>query len=104
MRIRRNSTSSPTVSTAPNAASAPVQSVTVWLPKDRSMVQRVLEVYFTRLNIHRPVLIRSSFERSLDELYQGTSPTIDQTSYTRFFVHPLTPFPYIPLQYAPRAL
>ena len=73
--IRRNSTVSPTAPTANNhPATIPVA---VWLPKDRDMVARVLDVYFTRLNIHRPVLIRTSFERSLDELYSGTAETID---------------------------
>ena len=77
--IRRNSTSSPTVPTSNGApqVAASTDSVTVWLPKDRTMVQRVLDVYFTRLNIHRPVLTRASFERSLDELYGGASSTID---------------------------
>lgn len=37
------------------------------------MVNKILEVYFTRLNHHRPVFIRSSFEKNLDALYKGTA-------------------------------
>ncbi|KAF7312155.1 Zn(2)-C6 fungal-type domain-containing protein [Mycena indigotica] len=41
----------------------------IWLPKDRAMVNAIVEVYFTRLNIHRPVFSRLDFFKSLDELY-----------------------------------
>ncbi|KAJ7052505.1 fungal-specific transcription factor domain-containing protein [Mycena amicta] len=46
-------------------------SMDVWLPKDRSMVEAIVDVYFTRLNIHRPVFSRRGFAKSLDELYAG---------------------------------
>lgn len=37
------------------------------------MVQRVLDGYFTRLDHHRPLFTRSSFEKTLDVLYQGAA-------------------------------
>jgi hypothetical protein len=48
-----------------------LSSLFVWLPKDRKMVQNVVEVYFTRLNINRPVLLRDHFEQTLQALYDG---------------------------------
>ncbi|KAF9007651.1 hypothetical protein BDQ17DRAFT_1351073 [Cyathus striatus] len=69
--VRRNSTAS-----APNtiALSAPVNNQTaveVWLPKDRNMVDYIVDVYFTRLNIHRPTFARKTFQKSLNDLYEG---------------------------------
>jgi hypothetical protein len=46
-------------------------STVIWLPKDRKMVKHIVEVYFTHLNIHRPVFVRQGFEETLDELYDG---------------------------------
>lgn len=77
VNIRRNSATSPTTSTTNGSVTVSSPTAVVWLPKDRNLVQRVLEVYFTRLNIHRPVLTRSSFQRSLDELYNGATSIID---------------------------
>ncbi|KAI6037667.1 fungal-specific transcription factor domain-containing protein [Pisolithus marmoratus] len=37
-------------------------TLTFWLPKDRKMVNRIVDVYFTRLNTHRPVFFRTDFE------------------------------------------
>ncbi|KAF7789708.1 hypothetical protein EIP86_000654 [Pleurotus ostreatoroseus] len=70
--VRRKSTLSPTTPTASGpGASIAETNITVWLPKDREMVATIVDVYFTRLNIHRPVLTRASFQRDLDELYKG---------------------------------
>ncbi|KAJ6607367.1 fungal-specific transcription factor domain-containing protein [Mycena sp. CBHHK59/15] len=43
----------------------------VWLPKDRKMVNAIVEVYFSRLNIHRPVFARRDFNKAMDDLYTG---------------------------------
>jgi hypothetical protein len=48
-----------------------VPPISVWLPKDRTMVKHIVGVYFTRLNIHRPVFVREDFESTLDSLYEG---------------------------------
>lgn len=65
--VRRNSV----VATSPSASvsSAAPNNVPVWLPKDRNMVKHIVNVYFTRLNPHRPVFIRQDFENTLDQLY-----------------------------------
>ncbi|KAJ7158908.1 fungal-specific transcription factor domain-containing protein [Mycena filopes] len=49
----------------------------IWLPKDRKMVNAIADVYFGRLNIHRPVFTRGDFNRALDDLYAGQMPTAD---------------------------
>ncbi|TFK70307.1 hypothetical protein BDN72DRAFT_818996 [Pluteus cervinus] len=69
--LRRNSNPDPpnTLSLSGPASRAP--SVEVWLPKDRSMVQYIVGVYFSRLNMHRPVFFRKDFERVLSDLYEG---------------------------------
>ncbi|KAJ7931375.1 fungal-specific transcription factor domain-containing protein [Mycena leptocephala] len=43
----------------------------IWLPKDRKMVNAIVEVYFSRLNLHRPVFARRDFDKTLEELYAG---------------------------------
>lgn len=66
--MRRNSiVSSPTPTNGP----APSNAVAVWLPKDRNMVRHIVDVYFTRLNFHRPVFSRKDFEKTLNDLYDG---------------------------------
>ena len=67
--MRRNSVSAaPTVSpTQPPATT----SVPVYLPKSRDTVRQVVDAYFTRLNFHRPVLLRAEFEGMLNALYDN---------------------------------
>jgi hypothetical protein len=60
------------ISVATSFAGAPsraVSKLTIWLPKDRKMVKNVVDVYFTHLNVHRPVFFRADFERRLNALY-----------------------------------
>lgn len=45
------------------------ENVVVWLPKDRHMTMHIVQLYFAKLNVHRPVLVREEFIRSLDALY-----------------------------------
>jgi hypothetical protein len=48
-------------------------TVDVWLPKNRKMAQLIVEIYFSRLNLHRPVFSRKDFEKILSDLYEGTT-------------------------------
>lgn len=41
----------------------------IWLPRDRNLVQHIVDVYFSRLNIHRPVYFKHTFQKSLDDMY-----------------------------------
>ncbi|TFK18129.1 hypothetical protein FA15DRAFT_603884 [Coprinopsis marcescibilis] len=71
---RRNSTSG----TPPNTIALTRPTVIgataeVWLPKDREMAKHIIDVYFTHLNLHRPVFGRQDLQKILDELYDGTS-------------------------------
>ncbi|TFY56393.1 hypothetical protein EVG20_g8937, partial [Dentipellis fragilis] len=78
--VRRNSIIAPPTSpttTSPTIASPTQPTVPVWLPKDRSMVRRILDIYFDRLNFHRPVFLRNEFEMTLDQLYAGQAPQHD---------------------------
>ncbi|CDO76505.1 hypothetical protein BN946_scf184361.g4 [Trametes cinnabarina] len=43
----------------------------VFLPKSRETVQEIVNAYFSRLNFHRPVLLRKDFEQSLNALYDN---------------------------------
>ncbi|KAH9943706.1 fungal-specific transcription factor domain-containing protein [Amylocystis lapponica] len=70
--MRRNSGASQAPpSTSPTITNPPPTTVAVWLPKDRMMVRHILDVYFSRLNFHRPVFARTDFEQTLDALYDG---------------------------------
>ncbi|EKM57818.1 uncharacterized protein PHACADRAFT_251684 [Phanerochaete carnosa HHB-10118-sp] len=70
---RSQTASSPTLPSSPVSSTVNSEGQAVWLPKDRSMVNKILDVYFARLNFHRPVFTRGSFEKSLDALYKGTA-------------------------------
>ena len=59
---------------------APTQNITVWLPKDRDMVRHIVDVYFKRLDFHRPVILRGHFEQILDFLYDG-QPVVNDPGY-----------------------
>ena len=52
-------------------------TVDVWLPKNRKMAQHILEIYFARLNLHRPVFSRKDFEKIMDDLYEGVTEFYD---------------------------
>lgn len=53
------------------SSAPPTAVMAVWLPKDRDMVKHIVEVYFKRLNHHRPVFPYSEFDKTLHELYAG---------------------------------
>lgn len=77
VHMRRNSVASPTSPQLPSAASGgksaagQPNSILVWLPKDRNVVRKILDNYFERLNFHRPVFTRATFEQKLFALYDG---------------------------------
>lgn len=52
-----------------NIGSSISSTLTLWMPKDRALVNKIVDVYFNRLNVHRPVFFRSDFERKLNALY-----------------------------------
>jgi hypothetical protein len=41
------------------------------------MVQHVVDGYFERLNVHRPVFLRKDFEKILNDLYDGLAVSHD---------------------------
>jgi len=66
----------------PNTLSlyAPVStstSVEVWLPKDHKFGKHIIDVYFARLNYHRPVYARKDFDKIINDLYEGTTSVYD---------------------------
>ncbi|KAG6873227.1 hypothetical protein C0995_001245 [Termitomyces sp. Mi166 len=67
--VRRNSTADPGLELPAPGDKSP--SIDVWLPKDRKMVQHIVDGYFTRLHVHRPVFVRKDFEKTLNSLYEG---------------------------------
>jgi hypothetical protein len=52
-------------------------AMSAFLPKDRDMVQHTVNIYFERLNFHRPVFLRHEFEQSLAQLYAGETQQYD---------------------------
>ncbi|KAF9466465.1 hypothetical protein BDZ94DRAFT_1212491 [Collybia nuda] len=77
--VRRNSNAS---GTTPNTLSlngplSSAPSVNIWLPKDRKMIQHIVDGYFVRLNLHRPVFERKDFEKILNDLYDGHTVSHD---------------------------
>ncbi|KAI0749850.1 fungal-specific transcription factor domain-containing protein [Daedaleopsis nitida] len=68
--MRRNSVSGAPLNSSPVQTPAG-STVSVWLPKSRDNIVDILDAYFTRLNFHRPVLMRGDFESTLNKLYNG---------------------------------
>ena len=76
--IRRN----PASGSASNTLSlyGPVSKspkIDIWLPKDRVFAKHIVEVYFSRLNFHRPVYFRKDFDKILDNLYDASTSAYD---------------------------
>ncbi|KAJ3757328.1 fungal-specific transcription factor domain-containing protein, partial [Lentinula raphanica] len=49
-------------------------SMDIWIPNDRKTLRGIVDVYFDRLNPHRPVFFRNQFIESLNQLYDEGSP------------------------------
>lgn len=47
----------------------PSAFMSIWLPRDRAMVNKIVDIYFSRLNFHRPIFPRDEFKATLDALY-----------------------------------
>ena len=62
--------------TSPNAT-GPTPAFSTFLPKDRDMAQHIVNIYFERLNFHRPVFLRHEFEVTLSHLYAGETQQHD---------------------------
>ena len=52
-------------------------SLSVFLPKDRELAQYIVDIYFDRLNFHRPVFLRDEFQEAFGQLYTGESQQHD---------------------------
>ncbi|KAM6504431.1 Fungal specific transcription factor domain containing protein [Amanita muscaria] len=57
------------------------ENINVWLPKDREAVQRIVNVYFHRLNVHRPVFSRKEFDKILTDIYDNPGTIIYDPGY-----------------------
>jgi len=73
--IRNRATSANTLSLYGPISKSP--QVDVWLPKDRVFAQYITDVYFKNLNLHRPVYSRKDFDKILNDLYEGVTPSHD---------------------------
>jgi hypothetical protein len=60
---------------ATSAASA--SSISIYLPTNRETVKRIVQIYFTNLNFHRPVYSRRNFEQRLESLYENRAGSHD---------------------------
>lgn len=48
-----------------------------YIPKNRMMVNRIVDSYFTHLNPNRPVFTRAEFQMGLDSIYDGCNVAED---------------------------
>lgn len=60
-----------------NSLNTASPTITVWLPKDRTMLNQIVDVYFNRLNVHRPVYARKEFDKILSDMYERTTISHD---------------------------
>jgi hypothetical protein len=49
----------------------PAESISIYLPRNRETMKRVVKTYFDHLNVHRPVFSRHQFEDRLEALYEN---------------------------------
>ncbi|KAK7025666.1 Zn(2)-C6 fungal-type domain-containing protein [Favolaschia claudopus] len=54
--------------------------IDVWLPEDRIMANDIVNIYSSRLNPHRPVVIRDDFDKALDRLYASQMASTTHSS------------------------
>ncbi|KAK7005539.1 fungal-specific transcription factor domain-containing protein [Favolaschia claudopus] len=54
--------------------------IDIWLPDDRIMANDIVNIYFTRLNPHRPIVIRGDFDKALDGLYASQMASTTHSS------------------------
>ncbi|KAF9067239.1 hypothetical protein BDP27DRAFT_1329223 [Rhodocollybia butyracea] len=58
--------------------SQPYSPADIWIPTDRKTLVDIVDIYFTRLNPHRPVFFRHQFIEALNQLYDdGARPVFD---------------------------
>jgi hypothetical protein len=69
--MRRNTLASLLNPTEGAPETKPETSITIYLPTNRDTVKRMVHVYFEKLNCHRPIFSRPSFEQRLDALYEN---------------------------------
>jgi hypothetical protein len=81
--ILTNGCSSPCAATVSRHQTPRVLTPTfsTFLPKDRDLAQHIVNIYFERLNFHRPVFLRHEFEVTLAQLYAGESQQHDPGFY-----------------------
>lgn len=61
----------------PGYSDAKARKITLWLPKNRDYTNYIVNVYFEKLNLHRPVFNRPFFEHIVNQLYNGQPVTHD---------------------------
>lgn len=54
------------------------EGIKFWLPRDRTMVTRIVDVYFSRLNPNRPVFSRAEFDKGLTAIYDSCNVPDDR--------------------------
>jgi hypothetical protein len=59
--------------TSPTEPPVTDPSITIWLPKDRTMLNKIVDVYFKRLNVHRPVYSRADFDKVVNDMYDEST-------------------------------
>ncbi|KAJ7284836.1 hypothetical protein C8J57DRAFT_1709180 [Mycena rebaudengoi] len=79
----------------PSDPDLPPGAMDIWLPKDRKMVAAIVEVYFSRLNIHRPVFARHDFDKALEDLYSGQMAADANPQHDPGFLCSLLPRPHL---------
>lgn len=52
-----------------------------WLPKNRTIANILIDLYFKRLNFHRPIFEKNDFKRRFDALYSPDTVSIDDPGF-----------------------
>jgi len=52
-----------------------------WLPKNRTIANHLIDMYFKRLNFHRPIFEKDDFKRRFDALYSSDTVTMDDPGF-----------------------
>jgi hypothetical protein len=53
----------------------------VWLPTNRKIANHLVEMYFKRLNFHRPIFEKNDYMRRFESLYSTDAVSLDDVGF-----------------------
>ena len=65
----------------PSPSHSTPETNVVWLPKNRKIANHLVEMYFARLNFHRPIFEKNDYMRRFEGLYSNDAVAMDDVGF-----------------------